>query len=142
MQTVFWRIAIKPGKPVYFGYIDRQSRKLVFGLPGNPVSALVTFNLFVKPAIKKMQGAAIVVEDTWRAHAQNEIKKKPGRMDFVRGRLSCSETAELSVLPTRGQDSHMLSGLARANCLIHFEAEDDLISAGEIVNIQPLDWLT
>lgn len=174
-QTVFWRIAIKPGKPVYFGFIDRpidgsvkpisssstpiagsstpihgsspppagssnSRRKLIFGLPGNPVSALVTFNLFVKPALRKMQGAAHPIREPWAANLDADLKKKPGRMDFVRGILSCSPAGVLNVLPTRGQDSHMLSGLARADSLIRFPADSQLITKGQCIRLERLDW--
>lgn len=160
-QTVFWRIAIKPGKPVYFGFIDRPTdggvesidgsakpidggvksrRKLIFGLPGNPVSALVTFNLFVKPALRKMQGAREPICEPWAATLEADLKKKPGRMDFVRGILSCSPAGVLNVLPTRGQDSHMLSGLAGADCLIRFPADSQLITKGQCIRLERLDW--
>lgn len=140
VETVFWRVAIKPGKPVYFGFKELNgSRKLIFGLPGNPVSALVTFNQFVKPALRAMQGE-IALKEYWTAIADSDMRKKPGRMDFVRGILKCSGDAALNVLPTRGQDSHMLSGLAKANCLIHFPADDELVTKGQPVNLDWLDW--
>jgi molybdopterin molybdotransferase len=146
-QTVFWRIAIKPGKPVYFGYIDRPvdggagpRRKLIFGLPGNPVSALVTFNLFVKPALRKMQGARESVKPPWTGVLEADLRKKAGRMDFVRGILSCSPAGALSVSPTRGQDSHMLSGLAKANCLMQFPADSERIAKGQCIQLELLDW--
>jgi molybdopterin molybdotransferase len=146
-QTVFWRIAIKPGKPVYFGFIDQQidgearpQRKLIFGLPGNPVSALVTFNLFVKPALRKMQGAAEPAKMPWAGVLESDLKKKPGRMDFVRGILGCSPAGALCVSPTRGQDSHMLSGLAKANCLIQFPADSERIAKGQCIQLELLDW--
>lgn len=149
VKTVFWKIAIKPGKPVFFGFIDqsdksggRSRRRLIFGLPGNPVSALVTFNLFVKPALKTMQGAASNLNAAWFASLEREMKKKPGRLDFVRGILSCSPDGALNVLPTRGQDSHMLSGLAKADCLIQFPADDERLSQGQSVRLERLDWQT
>jgi molybdenum cofactor synthesis domain len=159
VTKVFWKVAVKPGKPVFFGYVDvaqavdssqhssaisstpsneESRRKLIFGLPGNPVSALVTFELFVKPALLKMQGAEHQLVPVWKARTDGALKKRPGRLDFVRGILKCSPEGALHVLPTRGQDSHMLSGLAKANCLIHFDADSELIPEGELVNIQSL----
>lgn len=148
---VFWKVAVKPGKPVFFGYVDVEPatkssalsagssrRKLIFGLPGNPVSALLTFELFVKPALLKMQGAEQQLVPVWTARTDGALKKRPGRLDFVRGILKCSPEGALHVLPTRGQDSHMLSGLAKATCLIHFDADSELIPEGELVNIQSL----
>jgi molybdopterin molybdotransferase len=147
VKTVFWRIAIKPGKPVYFGFIDRKiegedetRRKVIFGLPGNPVSALVTFNLFVKPALRRMQGDFEPAAAPWSANLESDLKKKPGRMDFVRGILSCSPAGVLNVLPTRGQDSHMLSGLAKANCLIRFPADSERITKAQCIRLERLDW--
>ncbi len=147
VTSVFWKIAIKPGKPVFFGYIDRPNkigqqsrRQLIFGLPGNPVSALVTFNLFVKPALLMMQGASQSRQADWFAAVERDMKKKPGRLDFVRGILSCSPDGALNVLPTRGQDSHMLSGLAKANCLIQFPADAEHLPQGQCVRLERLDW--
>jgi len=147
VTSVFWKIAIKPGKPVFFGFIDRPDReggkprrRIIFGLPGNPVSALVTFNLFVKPALMAMQGALDGPKSGWFGSLERDMKKKPGRLDFVRGILSCSPEGALNVLPTRGQDSHMLSGLAKADCLIQFPADDERLSQGQCVRLERLDW--
>jgi molybdopterin molybdotransferase len=155
VNSVFWKVAIKPGKPVYFAYADERDqridetdqydyghavRKLIFGLPGNPVSALVTFHLFVKPVLRLIQGARACQVEPWTAVSLGHIKKKPGRMDFVRGILSCSPDAALQVLPTRGQDSHMLSGLATADCLINFPLDDERLEKGERAHVQRLDW--
>lgn len=139
IQTVFWRIAIKPGKPVYFGIQDAP-RKLVFGLPGNPVSGLVTFHQFVRPALLKMMGSVNPENETAVATLKTGLKKKPGRLDFVRGIASHTPDGLLEVAPTVGQDSHMISGLAQADCLIHFGADDGEIKAGASVVITFLDW--
>lgn len=144
VETVFWRAKVKPGKPIYFGTTKHDGRqKLIFGLPGNPVSALTTFNLFVKPALAKMQG---LIEDgdckpeRLKARISRSLKKKPGRLDFVRGLLSLSDDGVLTAAPTAGQDSHMLSGLARANCLIEFDEEAAKLDEGDLVTIQKLIW--
>jgi molybdopterin molybdotransferase len=142
VKTIFWKIAIKPGKPVYFGVAnrtDRESGSLVFGLPGNPVSALVTYHQLVKPALLKLLGVASNTQrmsGTLRA----ELKKKPGRLDFVRAVAEVSQEGVVQVQPTRGQDSHMMSGLARANSLIHFPAEADRMADGSAVVVDRLDW--
>jgi len=139
IKTVFWRIAIKPGKPVYFGTIDdAKSRKLVFGLPGNPVSALVTFHQLVKPALLKMMGL------NYRplrltAKLTESLKKQAGRMEFVRGKLT-SENGQLVVSPAKGQDSHMMGGIAQADCLIHFPLELQVLDAGTLVTVEQLIW--
>jgi molybdopterin molybdotransferase len=176
VETIFWRIAIKPGKPVYFG-VNRQSKpgQLVFGLPGNPVSALVTFNLFVKPVIARLQGE-INTTRLFQAKAARNLKKKAGRLDFVRGQLSlvnsgenifgeniygennCGQTTgnnsskspnesrgmkqaiDITVMPTLGQESHMLTGLAKADCLMHFAQELEFLPEGEYLPVELLDW--
>lgn len=137
VDTIFWRIAIKPGKPVYFG---RKEKKYFFGLPGNPVSALVTFHLFVKPALCKLQGLSPLGHSVHKASLERKIKKKAGRMEFVRGIQKRTKDDTLRVEPTRGQESHMLSGLAFANCLIHFEIEEETLEENSQVEIQNLNW--
>jgi molybdopterin molybdotransferase len=143
VKTIFWRIAIKPGKPVYFGVVElpkKKGRKLIFGLPGNPVSALVTFHQFVKPAILKMMGLTSYAPKRLMASLTTNLRKKPGRLDFVRGMVTSSEHGHLKVEPTVGQDSHMLSGLAKANCLLHFAAEAERAVEGARVPLDLLTW--
>ncbi|MDX2106574.1 MAG: molybdopterin molybdotransferase MoeA [Candidatus Melainabacteria bacterium] len=137
VETILWRIAIKPGKPVFFA---RKNEKYFFGLPGNPVSALVTFHLFVKPALMKLQGIAPCDPAQNRAILNKKIKKRAGRMEFVRGIQKRTKDDNLMVEPTRGQESHMLSGLAAADCLIHFDLEDEILDENTQVEIQKLDW--
>lgn len=140
IKTVFWRIAIKPGKPVYFGILDNGTtqRKLIFGLPGNPVSALVTFHQLVKPALMKMMGLNYQpLKLTAKLTAQ--LKKQAGRMEFVRGRLA-SESGQLVVSPAKGQDSHMMGGIAKADCLIYFPLESQVLNAGDMVTVEQLNW--
>lgn len=136
VETVFWKIAIKPGKPVYFGMYQN---KPVFGLPGNPVSALVTFQLFVKPAIFKMLGMPSEPPKTYQARLARNLKKKAGRLDFVRGKLDCVE-GRLEAMPVFGQESHMLSGLAQADCLLQFAQELEFLPEGENIAVNLLNW--
>lgn len=141
VQTELWRIAIKPGKPVYFGVLSgRRRKKYVFGLPGNPVSALVTYHQFVKPAIRKLRGFSDYADETWiPAKLTKPLQKKPGRLEFVRGLLT-ADGVEIWVEPTTGQDSHMLGGLANANALIYFPLEASELDRGAIVQVTMLDW--
>jgi molybdopterin molybdotransferase len=141
VRTIFWKIAIKPGKPVYFGVRDCEDgpAKLIFGLPGNPISALVTYHQFVKPALLRQAGLITPVWHRQTARLSRSLKKKPGRLDFVRAVAAWSETGQLQVVPTTGQDSHMLSGLAKANSLIHFDSNLSTVDADEEV---PLEWLS
>jgi len=155
VRTVFWRIAIKPGKPVYFGVVQEDSqeqeeesqeidthivRKVIFGLPGNPVSALVTFNLFVKPALKVMQGLKEKGRSITTARLARNLKKTPGRLDFVRGTLATLEDGSLVAQATTGQESHMLTGLAAADCLMLFASELDYLPEGATLPVQILNW--
>ncbi|MHB9132455.1 MAG: molybdopterin molybdotransferase MoeA [Armatimonadota bacterium] len=138
--TQCWKVAIKPGKPFYFGTrANANGEKLVCGLPGNPVSALVTFHELVKPALLRMMGAAEVCPPMLIATLTKSLRKKAGRMEFVRGFASARD-GQLVVEPTVGQDSHMLGGMAKANCLIHFPQEANALAVGDTVDIELLGW--
>lgn len=151
VQEQFWRIAVKPGKPAYFGLFDRPKRMrastsgsrrqpgLVFGLPGNPVAALVCFHQLVKPALLKMMGRSQAAPLLMRARLAGERRKQPGRLEWLRGILS-SQGGEMIVEPTSGQDSHMLGGLARANCLVRFPLAADFLADGAEVMVESLSW--
>lgn len=136
METIFWKISIKPGKPVYFA--KSQAGKFLFGLPGNPVSTLVTFHQLVKPALLKMSGERIVPFKP-TARLAKTLCKRAGRMEFVRGQLKV-ENNTLVAQPTVGQDSHMLTGLAMADGLIWFERDSEEITEGQPVTCQFLNW--
>jgi molybdopterin molybdotransferase len=147
VRQVFWRVAVKPGKPAYFGIFERRRgnggarrrRCFVFGLPGNPVSALVGFHQLVKPALLKMMGLAHEPPLTLRARLIGGRRKEAGRLEWVRGVLA-SRDGRLLVRPTAGADSHMLGGLARANCLLRLPADADYVADGEEVIVEPLTW--
>lgn len=137
-KTVFWRAKIKPGKPIYFAVLDK---KIIFGLPGNPVSALVTFHLFVKPALRLLQGiAGDAPQRLVRARLSASLKKKSGRLDFVRVILTRDEKGLLHAAPTVGQDSHMLTGLLSAGGLLHFDEELEYLPEGAEVLVELVDW--
>jgi molybdopterin molybdotransferase len=142
VETVFWKVAIKPGKPVYFGKLRQESgrSKIVFGLPGNPVSVLVTYHQFVKPALKKMMGIADLKIDRYRAKMSNSVSKKAGRLDFMRGQLKSGEDGSLSVTAVKGQDSHMLTGLSAANSFLYFPADAERLNTGEEVTVEFIEW--
>jgi molybdopterin molybdotransferase len=141
VKTLFWRIAMKPGKPVYFGILDEgEKRKYFFGLPGNPVSVMVTFHQIVKPAIQKMLGALQPKPQIFKAQLTQPLKKKAGRLDFVRGVFEVNEQGTLEATPTGGQESHMLSGLAKASLMIHFEASVENLEKGATVDATLINW--
>ena len=134
VEQVFWGVALRPGKPTYFGVHPPAS--LVFGLPGNPVSAIVTFMLFVRPAILRMLGAE---ERVARATAilDEDYKKVPGRAHLVRCRLELADDG-WHARPTKDQGSHILTSMLGADALAIVPTESGPVSAGERVEIELL----
>ncbi|WP_310597075.1 molybdopterin molybdotransferase MoeA [Aeromonas aquatica] len=133
----FWKLAIKPGKPFAFG---RLPHAWFFGLPGNPVSAMVTFDQLVQPALAKLAGQTFARPLQLQARASEPLKKAPGRLDFQRGILSQGPNG-LEVRSTGSQDSGVFSSLSRANCYIVLEQARGRVSAGETVNVEPFAGL-
>ena len=138
VQTIFWRIAMKPGKPNFFGV---RGRKLIFGLPGNPVSALVSFETLVYPALQKMMGMPRAQETLSPANIEIEFRRSPGRLEFVRAIATRQPDGHTTVKPLVGQGSHMLGGLAKANCLMVLSEEKEKIEKGDEVSIRFLSWI-
>ncbi|OUR81745.1 molybdopterin molybdenumtransferase MoeA [Cycloclasticus sp. 46_120_T64] len=135
-QIKLWKMAIKPGKPLLFASINNS---VFFGLPGNPVSVMVTFQQIVLPALHKMMGLTTDQPAlTLPAIAAEDIDKQPGRLEFQRG-VARKTGDELSVSLTGGQASHMLSSMSQANCLIILPRENTGVKKGQSVNIQLLD---
>jgi len=132
----FWKIAMKPGKPFAFGKLPNS---VFFGLPGNPVSALVTFHQLALVALTKMQNAKSLKRTTLQVKCSSDLRKSPGRMDFQRGVLSVNEAGENVVSSTGAQGSGILSSLARANCFIVLPSEQGKVRAGETVTVQLFD---
>jgi len=137
VKTIFWRVAMKPGKPNYFG---TRGKKLVFGLPGNPVSAMVSFETLVMPALRKMMGIHFTDASSHDAVIEFDLKKSGGRTEFVRAFASRSGDGRFTVKPAAGQGSHMVGGLAGANCLIILPKDGENIVKGETVSIRFLSW--
>ena len=133
----FWKLAIKPGKPFAFG---RLPRAWFFGLPGNPVSAMVTFDQLVQPALAKLAGQHFERPLQLQAIAAEPLKKSPGRLDFQRGILSQGPNG-LEVRSTGSQDSAVFSSLSRANCYIVLERERGRVAVGETVTVEPFGGL-
>ncbi|MGB9856331.1 MAG: gephyrin-like molybdotransferase Glp [Caldisericum exile] len=121
VKEKFWKVNIKPGKPIYFGVYEKDERRiLVFGLPGNPVSSLVTFYVFIKPSIEFLFKQNEIKSIT--ATLQNDLKKKDGKRHFSRGILF-EENGEWKVTSEFSQSSGNLVEMSRANCLIEIEEE-------------------
>jgi molybdopterin molybdotransferase len=133
-----WRVAVQPGKPLAFGRAQNvvaQGSVLLFGLPGNPVSSFVTFELFVRPVLRRLAGHADVIgRDTVRATLREPVSKSPGRRAFLRVRLENDGDAWSASL-AGGQESHVLSALAAANGLAIVPEEEDSLPAGAVVDV-------
>ncbi|MBQ0724041.1 MAG: molybdopterin molybdotransferase MoeA [Cycloclasticus sp.] len=131
-----WKVAIKPGKPLVFGKVNNA---LFFGLPGNPVSVMITFQQIVLPSLQKLMGQH-VQQQAMHLHAicEEEIKKQPGRMEFQRG-IATNKNGQLTVRTTGDQSSHRLNSMSDANCLIVLQQADGNIAEGQTVNIQLLE---
>ncbi len=132
-QVGFWKVAMKPGRPLAFG---RFGNALFLGLPGNPVSAMATFSLFVRPALLRLSGTAADPPWTLRARVLEDLRKNPGRTDFQRGILEQRDGGWV-VRSTGGQGSHQLRSMSLANAYIRLPAESSGAKAGEEVEVIP-----
>ncbi len=137
-QVGFWKIAMKPGKPLAFGKINNS---LFFGLPGNPVSVMATFILFVRPALQKLKGLSNTKTKQLTAVCDSHLKKKAGRKDHQRGIYFQDENGTLHVSTTGLQGSHVLSSMSKANCFIVIPKDSGDVQIGEEVTIYPFDEL-
>jgi molybdopterin molybdotransferase len=135
--TEFWKIAIKPGRPLTFGQIGAS---IFMGLPGNPVAVMVTFSQFVVPAIDVLSGTSMRRPALFRARALEALRKKPGRYEFQRGIATLDENNQWQVARTGKQGSGILTSMSRANCFIVLPDENSGVAAGDEVDIQFFDW--
>lgn len=138
----FWKLAMKPGKPFAFGKLNAS---YFFGLPGNPVSALVTFYQLVQPALTKLSGyhaeQLAKLSQYLTAFTAKPLKKSVGRTDFQRGYYYANATGQLEVVPVGTQASHIFSAFHESNCFIVLEQERGNVDVGERVTIQPFNTL-
>lgn len=150
-EVAFWKIAMKPGRPMAFGRIRSDGASgangtngagtWLFGLPGNPVAVMITFYQFVRPALLKLMGIDPVPEfPLFPARCVEAMKKGRGRTEFQRGILF-QEHGEWCVRPTGAQGSGVLSSMAKADCLIVLEPARDKVSAGDTVMVQLMTGL-
>jgi molybdopterin molybdotransferase len=134
VEEIFWGVAVKPGKPVAFG---TRRDHLVFNLPGNPVSVLVTFELFVRPAVNVLLGLP-EPEPAFRAGAlAAPVRRNAHRDQFIRARAR-REGDEVVLEPIAGQESHMIARAGRADSLIEVEAGEGELAAGSPVRYLPV----
>ena len=131
-EVNFWKIASKPGKPLAFGKIGSC---YFFGLPGNPVSVIVTFQYIVAPALKQLSGAPDTKPLQLTATCTSALKKSPGRQEFQRGILTQDPNGEFIVASSGKQGSNILSSISRANCYIVLPTECTGVKAGDKVKV-------
>ena len=131
----FWKIAIKPGRPLAYGKIDNAS---FFGLPGNPVSAAVTFQIFIIPAIRRMLQMTTFSKLILNAVVKSSLSKKKGRVEYKRGLLEQKDGGYI-VNTTGLQGSNILSSLSKANCYIRLSSETDNINKDDVVEVIPFN---
>ena len=129
VEEVFWRVAVKPGKPISFGV---RGATLVFGLPGNPVSSLVGFELFVRPALAALQGAVDAGPHFEAGRLATPLRRNPARDELVRARRTTSADGS-RLEPVSGQESHMIVRAAAANALVLVPRGDGELTTGETV---------
>ena len=133
-QINFWKIAMKPGKPFAFGKIGNA---LFCGLPGNPVSTLVTFYQLVQPLILALVGQSLTTNRmSFKVKTATNLKKSVGRLDFQRGRLQINTDGELEVFSTGQQGSHLTQSFNHANCFIVLEQDRGNVAEGELVTVE------
>lgn len=135
-QIYFWKIAIKPGKPLAFGAIGDTD---FYGLPGNPVSSVVTFEHIVLPALLHKLGHKPQQPMVYTATVATGIKKRAGRSDYQRGICSTDELGQLKVIPLGNQGSGVLTSLKEANCYILLEQDRENVEADDKVKVQMFD---
>ncbi|MES9834717.1 MAG: bifunctional molybdopterin-guanine dinucleotide biosynthesis adaptor protein MobB/molybdopterin molybdotransferase MoeA [Candidatus Thiodiazotropha sp. DIVDIV] len=135
----FWKIAMKPGRPLAFGKLGET---LFFGLPGNPVAVMVTFYQFVLPAIHYLATGKPYHPFTLSAASNNDIRKRPGRYEFIRGIFSTGENGKISVESVGQQGSGILTSMSRGNCFILLPESCAGVESGDQVEIQPFSYLT
>jgi molybdopterin molybdotransferase len=132
----FWKIAMRPGRPMAFGSIQGdQHRAVLFGLPGNPVAVMVTFYQFVRNALLAMSGATQVAPPMMQAKTVEAIRKRPGRTEFQRGILSTDASGSRTVRITGAQGSGVLRSMSEADCFIVLAHDQENIQAGDTVGV-------
>jgi molybdopterin molybdotransferase len=135
-DVAFWRVAMRPGRPMAVGRIGRS---VLFGLPGNPVAVMVTFLAFVRPALLRLMGASAIQPPLLKARSAQAIRKKPGRTEYQRGFVSTAADGSLQVRTTGNQGSGVLSSMVQANGLIVLHHAQGSVAAGGEVDVMMFD---
>jgi len=138
-EVVFWKIAMKPGRPLAYGKIGAAH---FFGLPGNPVSVMVTFYQFVREALLALMGVdPVPAVPTFTAKCTARLKKAPGRTEFQRGVVARAADGSLAVRPTGEQGSGILKSMSDANCFIILGDDTGNVEPGTLVEVQLLEGI-
>ncbi|MDR5898660.1 molybdopterin-binding protein [Halomonas vilamensis] len=137
-RLTFWRVAIRPGRPLACGQLGERRTPLV-GLPGNPVAVMVTFLQFVVPLLQRLEHQPVAPPRRFTAITDETLSSRLNRCDFIRGVYQHDVTGQLHVRSTGAQGSGILTSMVAANCLIELPDERADITPGETVTIQPLD---
>ncbi|MDI1245787.1 MAG: molybdopterin-binding protein, partial [Rhodoferax sp.] len=138
-DVVFWKIAMRPGRPMAVGRILKPKPTMLFGLPGNPVAVMVTFLAFVRPALLRMMGCTHSTPPLLTAQSTEAIRKKPGRTEYQRGIVSTASDGSLHVAITGNQGSGVLSSMVRANGLIVLHHAQGNVAVGDQVSVMMFD---
>ena len=136
--VAFWRIAMRPGRPMAVGRIGTKSTVL-FGLPGNPVAVMVTFLAFVRPALLRMMGSGASNPPLLKARSTEAIRKKPGRTEYQRGSVTTARDGSLEVKTTGNQGSGVLSSMVQANGLIVLHHDQSSVAIGDEIDVMMFD---
>jgi molybdopterin molybdotransferase len=135
-DVAFWRIAMRPGRPMAVGRINKS---VLFGLPGNPVAVMVTFLAFVRPALLQMMGCTAAPAPLLRARSLEALRKKPGRTEYQRGFVSAAPDGSLQVRTTGNQGSGVLSSMVQGNGLIVLHHGQGNVAVGDEVDVMMFD---
>ena len=140
-QVDFWRIAMRPGRPMAFGQLGSVAGNgaWLFGLPGNPVAAMVTFLVFVRPALQRLMGCKAAAPVLLRARCNEALRKRPGRSEYLRGIVQPDAQGQLSVRTTGPQGSGMLNSMVQANGLIALHHDQGQTNAGDMVDVMMVE---
>lgn len=139
-DVAFWRIAMRPGRPMAVGRIEEAGKSAVlFGLPGNPVAVMVTFLAFVRPALQRLMGGTASAPVLLQAHSAEALRKKPGRTEYQRGIVTRGADGTLTVRTTGNQGSGVLSSMVQANGLIVLHHGQGNVAVGDAVDVMMFD---
>ncbi len=145
-DVAFWRIAMRPGRPMAVGRIPQRlngeagsAGAILFGLPGNPVAVMVTYLAFVRPALQRMMGSTGTEPVLLKAHSQEPLRKKPGRTEYQRGIVTRSADGSLTVRTTGNQGSGVLRSMVEANGLIVLHHGQGNVAVGDEVDVMMFD---